>query len=247
MKVLLIFGLAAAGLMICCLLWGCQGQQRGLNGQIFVSNGRPALAVIPEEGLRLHSSGWCDVAPATRSAEPASAKLWYALYERDAQARPGRLLALLAEGQGKWRWPFEPGSARDVLRRSREDTGHLAAYYETILAPADRDPWADAWDVRWQNGSLIRRCRMFFMDRQVKLVLEYREPVDADRPLPVHMDMPLLAGFEQRAGQAFTLALRDDGAEIPDVASRPGTAPGSLSRRALAAWLGEMYQRGEVN
>ena len=248
MKILLFFGLACIGISLCCTLWACKGQQHGLNGQTFVSNGRPALAVTPADTLRLWGDGWCDAAPATRTSEQGSAKLWYALYSTDGQApQPGRLLVLLAEGQGKWAWPFEPGSPRELLRKEQRTEGNTTTYRETLLVSAEQDVWADAWEQRWQNGTLARRFRVFFMNRQVKLVVEYREPVDKKRPLPVAMDMPLLAAFEARAEQSFSLLLQDAGVNIPEVSRRPETAPKELSRRQLAVWLGEMYQRGDIN
>lgn len=249
MKILLLAGLMILGLALCCFLWGCQEQQRGLHGEIFVSNGRPALAVTPDSGLHLWSAGWCDVAPDTRTSEQGSAKVWYALYARDTQdtVQSGRLLVVLTEGQGKWSWPFELNAPREVLRKAQTTQGKMTIYCETILQPAATDPWATAWDTRWDDGILVRRFRIFFMQRQVKLVLEYREPVATGRPLPVVMDMPLLAAFEERAEAAFTLSLRDDGASIPAVEQRLDLAPKTISRRQLASWLGEMYQRGDIN
>lgn len=241
---LIVMCVFAAAFALC----GCKGQERGLNGSTFVSNGRPALAVTPALSMKLTDAAWCDVAPKTRASDQASAKIWYSLYDNNESGpKEARLLVLLAEGMSDWEWPFEPGTQRDIIQRDEIHHNSMTVHTETIVMPAAKDPWADMWHTQWKNGSLTRRFRIFFMQRCVKLLVEYREAIDPNRPLPPHRDMQLLTDFEKRSVEAFSLALRDAGDNIPEVTDRLGTAPKALSRRALADWLGEMYKRGQLS
>jgi hypothetical protein len=246
MKITLLVGLLLVCSVLMLLLGGCKGRTRGMNGQTFVADARPALAISPAASLNLWADGWCDVAPASQSTEKASAKLWFALYDSAATApQQGRLVVLMGEGQGKWLWNAQPQPLGQKLHSSTTEIKNQAWHRSTLLLAPEQDPWAQAWGTTWAEGALVKRSSMLFMNRQTLLVVEYREPLPR-QSLPVADDAPYLAAFDARAERMFSLARADQGASIPAVTRKLEPAPKQLSRALLARWVGGMHIQGAM-
>lgn len=222
--------------------------QRGMHGNVFVSSGKPPLTVTPGEGLHAVNTGVVNISPATdNNTASATARAWYALMDTPDDAR--RLVVILAEAADQWHWALDASSGQREVHVERVDVGGLPATVATFALSPDRDPWtglfADAVpgsSNAWRNGSLVRRYTMLPDMRRSKLVIEYREPLRGDSPVPVLEDAAALAAFEKRANSAFALQ-RFEAGKTPSVDAKPATAPTSLVRRDLARSLGILDRR----
>ena len=246
MKIAFIAALVLLCFVLVLLLGGCKGRTRGMHGQSFIADARPALAVNPAAHLELWADGWCDVAPASQTTEKASAKLWFALYDSAPTApQQGRMVVLLGEGQGTWLWNALPRPLGQNLNASTTAIKNQAWHRSTLIVSPDQDPWAQAWAKQWEQGALVRRSTMFFINYQTMLVIEYREPLP-NSDLPVAANAPLLAAFEARAEHMFSLLRADQGATVPAVTRELSPAPKQLSRSLLARWVGGMHREGAM-
>lgn len=251
MKILIMLCALVAGGW---LLWGLMhgtSQKRGLHQGALVSNGRPAMAVMPAPGMRLMGSGWCSIAPFTRQSLDGSARLYYSLYNNDRAV----LVVSLAEAENNWLWPHGNGTTYTFFRTNTWEHKEHTFQEGTMILKADQDPFrnmtplagtsADA-DARPDITSprLTHRMSLLFNLRKLQLIVEYSELIPLG-PIPVQDDVPYVAAFEQRAREAFTLLHKNSGDTIPTEITPLPKAPQSLPRRILAKWTGEMYRQGE--
>lgn len=240
---LLMLGLAA---LMVFLVMTRRPLLRGFNGEAFVSTGRPPLVVTPAAGLHLAGGGVLDISPATASGT-ASARAWYGLYVSSDGLK--RLTVLLAEAGDQWQWPHDVTSGLPEVRVDRREMADMPVTVATFALQPVQDPWHALWEATppaqdARNGTLVRRFTFLPDMRRTKLVLEYREPLppEGESPLPPLDDVANLVAFGKRAEASFMLEKPEQG-KAPEVRDRPGTAPKSLERRAVAKWLGELERR----
>lgn len=223
--------------------------RRGLAGDMLASSARPALLVRPAPGLAPAGAGVADIAPETASAT-GSARVYYALHARPGRGgtgEPARLAAVLVETSSEYRWPLDVSSG---LPEPRVATGELAGmtlHAATFALPPDKDALAPAYGddpAPWGAGALVRRFTGLAEMRHVKVVVEYREPLEQTNGSPrfghpaVLDDPAALAAFEARAEQAFQLERPGgDWAKGRDIGAMDA-APERVQRRALTRMLG---------
>ncbi len=228
--------------------------RRGLAGDMLASSARPALLVRPAAGLAPAGAGVADIAPETASAT-GSARVYYALHAapgRDGSGEPARLAALLAEASSEYRWPLDVSSGLTEVRTATGELAGLTMRAATFALPPDRDALAPAFGddpAPWRSGALVRRFTGLAELRHVKVVVEYREPLEGAGELggegaprfghPAVLDDPAaLAAFEARAERAFQLERPGgDWAKGKDI-TRLDAAPEQVKRREITRMLG---------
>jgi len=223
--------------------------RRGLAGDMLASSARPALLVRAAHGLASAGAGVADIAPETASAS-GSARVYYALHARPGRGGtgdPARLVALLAETSSEYRWPLDVSSGLTEMRAASGELAGMTLHAATFALPPDKDALAPAFGddpSPWGAGALVRRFTGLAEMRHVKVVVEYREPLEETRDSPrfghpaVLDDPAALAAFEARAERAFQLERPGgDWAKGRDI-SRLDAAPERVQRRALARMLG---------
>ena len=235
-----LLGICIVG-AICLLVlrFGITPQQRGLGGErgdILISNGRPALAIVPAAGMRLTDSGRCSFVPSTREVRDGGARLWYARYTQGAAI----LVAALAETDEPWRWPHGNGTAFRYMRLLDYPLKGQTVHESTYILDAATDPFA----LKPDEKTLVRRCVLLQHFRRVQVIVEYREAATPGN-LPIEDDVARLASFEERARASFAFLFREAGDALPTNIQALNNAQSSLSRRLLARWAGEVYREGQ--
>lgn len=241
--ILMLFAVAAVYAMMTM-----RPLKRGLADTVLASNGKPKIALEPASVFKLTGSGIADVAPATRKGQ-GSARVWFSLYQApptqaDGQDIPERrLIFLMAEAGNSYTWPVDMASGLHELRPDTTSLGGLATRTATMLLPGDKDPFDDS-DAKasWSACNLVRRTTMQANFREMKIIVEYREPCKRGEGLPPEDDVAKLFAFEQRARGAFTV-LTPKEATVPEITEHLAPAPASLSRLALAKMLGELEHK----
>ena len=229
-------------------------QVRGLgqdpaSGGMLASNGLPAVAVKPADGMRLVGAGWVDV-PVKRAGMFGgipSAQGWYALH---ADKNGAQLAAILAEAPQGLRWPinstFNEHRGARSLRTGEETRDGVQFSTWTFVRPADNDPWMPLYMEKgqgWKGDLLVRQYAWWGMNENSKLVIEYREPLPADVLLPLADDPASRSAFERRADASFTLLRKDGGDMFPEVIAKVERGAGKeLKHRRLADVLGEVIE-----
>lgn len=218
--------------LLLLVLAGCTGaQQRGMAGDTYVSTSRPALAVRAAS-LPLITSGF----GYAKMSEPGvlgglSVDSWVAVYGKEPGKGPFAAV-VMAELDSLWFWnntlyhPFAVNHRPEVI----DGMGFDACTY---LVSERRDPFLALMDPesqaaaekkevsprRWMARTFAARSNF----NQVKIVLEYREPlpegVTSLESLPYGQGS-LLADFEQRAREAFRIG------NIPSASIVSGEARG---------------------
>lgn len=211
--------------------------QRGLHDFTLVSSGRPSLTLVPAVPVTLTNSAWCSLSPVTSESINGSAKLWYSQYTH----LKGILIFGLVEAEDPWHWPHS-GVRHAVLRQHTREYKGQQLQEDTFVLQTELDPFSDEAVL---EPVLVRRTLLLQAFRKVQIIVEYREPVQVGT-LPLADDLPLLAAFEQRARESFSLLIKDEGDVIPTDIRPLEKAPPGLSRQKLARWVGELYRQGNL-
>ena len=139
---------------------------------------------------------------------------------------------VLPEGKNPWR--LEAYASSDADR-----AGQIAA------ASGSRNPGQIPGLAIWSGDCLVRRFDFQYRIHGARLFVEYREPVPSTgktgQYLPIEDNLPYLAGFEQRAAEAFSLR---EGKELPRPTARLPYPPKSFGQREMTRYLGELRWNG---
>lgn len=204
-----------SGLLSACLLTGCAtsgGQQRGLQGDRYVSSTRPSISLAAKSmPLLLGGEGRARLMRSGVIGGLAF-RSWYAVY-----GTPGKgPLAIVAHGElpVQWMWdgdmrrPFSINVGTEIL-----DGQGFQAF--TYIAETERDPFAgltnpqllqdeNAVAQRWIVRAFASRCNFDIG----KIVMEYREVLPNDivslTALP-YGRADYVRRFEQRAREVFSV------------------------------------------
>lgn len=211
--------------------------QRGLNDNVFISTGRPALAVEVKAPLSVTHAGVVDIMPEVDSGQ-ASAKLWYALYADTANhiTSPAQLLVILSETGDQWIWALDTTSGQHEVHQKAVTFDGQQGRAATFVLSATKDPWNTVMNTPEQDF-LVRRFTFLPHRRLTKLILEYREPLP-QTTIPIFEDAALLAAFEKRAQASFILHMSPKG--TPPTIKTLGYAPTTLERRAISRFMGKV-------
>ena len=229
-------------------------QVRGLGqdpagGVMLASSGSPAVAVKPADSMKLVAAGQVNV-PVQRAGMSGgipSAPSWYALH---ADKSGAQLAAVLAEAPQGLRWPinstFNEHRGTRSLHTGEETRDGVQFSTWTFVRPADKDPWMPLYHEKgqgWEGALLVRQYAWWGMNENVKLLIEYREPLPADVLLPLADDPASRSAFERRADAAFTLLRKGKSDSFPDAITRPAREENrELKRRRIADILGEVIE-----
>ncbi|MDR1778076.1 MAG: DUF4851 domain-containing protein [Desulfovibrio sp.] len=211
MKTLSVFCLRILAVLAgAAVLFGCAaGQQRGMNGAVYVSTARPAIS-LGVTGLPLLTAG--EGATTLLSASMptgAPTRVWLAVYG-EASAQSPMAIVAHAELHPGWYWdssmrrPFSVNEGVEVL-------GGLELQACTYTVDSARDPFSsliqglEESPTRWIARGFAARTN-FFVD---KIILEYRERLPEDiaslTALPFGKG-DFVKAFEQRARESFIVA-----------------------------------------
>ena len=127
-----------------------------------------------------------------------------------------------------------------MLNEGAASRAGAALTFYTYVRPAAKDPWMRPFADHgkgWEGGVLLRQYTWWSMANQVKVVVEYREPVPAGADLSY--DPTALRAFEERADAAFTLLRKERGDLLPSDVTRSRRDEARVSPRLLAGTLGE--------
>ena len=127
-----------------------------------------------------------------------------------------------------------------MLNEGAASRAGAALTFYTYVRPAAKDPWMRPFADHgkgWEGGVLLRQYIWWSMANQVKVVVEYREPVPAGADLSY--DPTALRAFEERADAAFTLLRKERGDLLPSDVTRSRRDEARVSPRLLAGTLGE--------
>lgn len=241
--VVLLAAAACAGIKA-PLVRGVGREAGGMTGGVLSSNAHPAVAVLPSAEFAPVAHGVTDVGVPLNASltATAGARVWYALHADKTGTR--QLVASLAEVGDALEWSLNPGMIdRQGLPMLNEGPvvragADISSY--TYVRPAAKDPWMRPFadhGKAWEGGVLVRQYTWWSMANQVKLVVEYREPVPAGTDLSY--DLMALRAFEERADAAFTLLRKERGDALPEDVIRARRDEASVSPRLLAGVLGE--------
>lgn len=248
--VVILLALAACAGIKAPLVRGV-GREAGAGGVVegvLTSNALPAMAVAPAVGFAPVVHGVTSVGvPFNASlSATAGARVWYALHTDTAGAR--QLVASLAEVGSSLEWPLNPGMVErqglPMLNEGEVSKAGVDLTSYTYVRPAALDPWMRPFAERgrgWEGGVLLRQYTWWSLADQVKVMVEYREPVPAD--LDLRYDLMALRAFEERADAAFTLLRKEQGDALPTDVARSRQDAAHVSPRLLAGVLGEAMGR----
>lgn len=160
-----------------------------------------------------------------------------------------RLVALLAVAESPYTWPVQPDTGSqglEILRTQKKELSNYFGVAETFVLPEAEDPWKavreEHEETLWSAGSLVRRYTFTLWQRRAKLMIEYREPLPQPGILPLADDIPLLAAFEKRAQQAFSIINGDTSVEkLPRPEHNLPYPPETVNRRKLTTYIGELW------
>lgn len=251
-KMIMVAAVAALLIAAACagihapLMRGVGRAPGGLTQGVLYSNAHPAMAVVPAAGFMPVAHGATSVGVPFNASltSTVSARVWYALHAGTAC----QLVALLAEVGDSLQWSLNPGMVdRQGLRMLHEATVFPAGTEMsscTYVRPAAKDPWMRPFADHgkgWEGDVLVRQYTWWDVGDQVKVVVEYREPVPEGTDL-VFDSMALLA-FNQRADAAFSLLRRERGDTLPEDGTYVREDEARVSQRLLAGVLGEAMSR----
>ena len=239
-----LLALAACAGVKAPLVRGVGSEAGGAAEGVLSSNAHPAMAVLPAAGFEPVAHGVTDVGVPLNSSltATASARVWYALHADKTGAR--QLVASLAEVGNSLEWSLNPGmidrQGLPMLNEGAASRAGAALTFYTYVRPAAKDPWMRPFADHgkgWEGGVLLRQYTWWSMANQVKVVVEYREPVPAGADLSY--DPTALRAFEERADAAFTLLRKERGDLLPSDVTRSRRDEARVSPRLLAGTLGE--------
>lgn len=266
MKFAAIAALLIALSVVILTACGKKPLQRGLIDSCFVSNARPVFALIPVSGLKPVYSAVTDISPEGDSGFP-QARAWFALYSGKNTAAavteagsngsaplplPGekaRLAVILAEAaDGTYRWDTDLNRDITPLYTHSQTLGPFTAELASYILPANApDPLNPCFTPgpQWEKGSLVRRFSTLPGTGEIKLIIEYREPLPAalaqnaapQSPVPLSSDaQDAVDAFQRRALAAFELSTA-----LPEGAISTLESPaGEFSRSGLGRMAGLM-------
>lgn len=251
-KMIMVAAVAALLIAAACagihapLMRGVGRAPGALTQGVLSSNAHPAMAVAPAEGFMPVAHGATSVGVPLNASltAAASARVWYALHAGAER----QLAAFLAEVGDSLRWSLNPGMVdRRGLRMLHEGEltlagAEMSAY--TYVRPAAMDPWMRAFADHgkgWEGDVLLRQYVWWSMGDQVKVVVEYREPVPAGTDLV--FDGMALRAFNQRADASFRLLRKEQGDTLPSDIVYVRQDEARISPRLLAGVLGEAMSR----
>ena len=222
------------------------GLVRGMADGMLVSPSRPAVAVKPAAGFDFVDARRADISPTVQgSMLPAtSVQVFYALFRHEAPV-PARLAGLLAVSQKDETWPVEPELGFSAIRSRKQELNGFSGFADTYVLKDHEDPWSSGESDAWAEGSLVRRFTFILWFHRAKLIVEYREPLPAPSDLPREDNVPLLAAFEARALDAFTLVNGDPkagGVQLPNPTEKLPYPPASINRTALTEFVGTLWE-----
>ncbi len=191
---------------------GCRGAlQRGMLGTAYVSTARPDIAIearnmpLMTAGRGMASLIWSDMLGGL------PIQMWLAVYGEGGLA-PLAVVAQAAVPQG-WYWDSITSHPQSV-DETVETFGGVGYQACTFIVDPARDPFSGLVTAVHPDGSpqlwLARSFAARFNFNDDKIIMEYREPlpegVESLAALPFgHSE--LLAGFEQRARDAFAVSV----------------------------------------
>ena len=215
------------------------GLIRGMADGMLVSPSHPAVAVKPAAGFVFADARRADLSPTVQgSMLPAtSVQVVYALFGREAA--PARLVGLLAVSQKDETWPVEPEPQGPVFRHKKQDVDGFSGFADTYVLKDHEDPWSSGESDAWAGGSLVRRFTFILWFHRAKLIVEYREPLPASPELSLEDNVPLLAAFEARALDAFTLLNGD--VQLPKPKEKLPYPPAGVNRTAFTEFVGTLW------
>lgn len=251
-KMIMVVAVAALLIAAACagihapLMRGVGRAPDGLAQDVLYSNAHPAMAVVPADGFMpvVHGATSVGVPLDASLTSTVGARVWYALHAGTAR----QLVASLAEVGDSLQWSLNPRMIdRLGLRMLHEETvfpagAEMASY--TYVRPAAKDPWMRPFAEHgkgWEGDVLLRQYTWWSMRDQVKVVVEYREPVPAETDLVY--DRMALRAFNQRADAAFSLLRRERGDMLPSDGTYVREDEARVSQRLLAGVLGEAVSR----
>lgn len=213
-------------LALVVLLSGCSSTANrvSMQGNTFISNSYPRVAVQPAPDLSLGASGNILVSLENETTQPVTGYLRYAIYgqTKDNNVTRHAHILLADTSSPGWQFEYEGSQRRNAIYIKRTEANGIY-WSEQLLYVDEKQDWPAAY---WQENAcntppvwLAKRYSTTSSDR-TKLVLEYREPLPAG--VSVHteqekyktvmkIDAPsqeaqkALAAFEERSAQAFTL------------------------------------------
>lgn len=200
-----------AALCLVALMFGCTGvQQRGMQGNAYVSTARPVISMqavnMPlltggEGNVKLDGAGVLG---------GLQLNAWLAVYGKGDPQSPMAIVAMAEVPRG-WYWdsdgqrPFSVDKGVEVF----DNVGYAASTY---IVDSKKDPFStvagltdESSPMRW----LVRGFAARYNFNDIKVVMEYREPLPANLAAQETLTESMtdqLKAFEQRAGAAFTVA-----------------------------------------
>lgn len=211
---------------------------------MLVSNSLPAMAVLPAEGFRPVAHGVEDVVASLGGSALGgqSARVWYALHV--GPDGKGQLVAdIAALNNVGWEWSLNPmfTERRGLKMLREEEIPRYGVQFTalTYIRPVARDPWMPAFAMAggWEGPVLVRQYTWWALARQVKVVVEYREPVPEEH---IEDHPAALRAFEDRADAAFRLLRREEGDTLPESIEKAVSRVPGVSARLLGEVLGEV-------
>ena len=200
-----------ATLCLLAVMAGCTGaQQRGMQGNAYVSTARPAIS-MQAVNMPLITAGEGSVKlDGTGVLGGLSLNAWLAVYGKGDAQSPLAIVAM-AEVPHGWYWdsdgqrPFSVDKGVEVYN----NVGYAACTY---IVDSKKDPFAavaglkdESKPMRW----LVRGYDARYNFNDTKAVMEYREPLPENLAGQVTLTESMtdqLKAFEQRASAVFAVA-----------------------------------------
>lgn len=164
---------------------------------------------------------------------------------------PSKIVVLLGRIDTPYRWvndanapaPKDDRLFPDLWREIHYTLKNHSVSAVTFIAQPNADPWSKGTALGsenvgnsdaplWKQGSLVRRFAFALFQDNVRLVVEYHEPMAMLQP-----DLrQKLSDFEKRAELAFDLLSEN----LPRPEKNLEYPPKNVSRKALAAYIGQI-------
>ncbi len=231
----------AVGLTACVA-----GQQRGMDGAVYVSTSRPAVTVAVKDIPLVTAGRGTGMLSRPNRAAPVQVDMRTAVY---AQGRD-KAMAVVAHAElpsPRWIWvTIHPRVG--AIHCGQDMIGGQAFTAFTYLVPRAGDPYAgiagEPADGDEAAGTAWWLARYFAVGTNFnndKIILEYREPAPEGLTsldgIPYGMT-ETIAAFERRAREAFVLGLPAEG-----VQARDGYPEGVRWRHMDDLFLGDVMER----